>query len=506
VTHPRWRPLIVAAALLALAAAAKPVAAAPPQFLGENPIATKGGCTLCSAFQLGHSGGPNSYEAPSNGVLTRVSFYVGSLIEASDYVQARTFRRTGGSNATVISEGVKHPIFGLSAGLHTYFERIPIAAGDVLGGRFETTPNVNGTPHIFETASGSDQAGESASPGPDLGGSFTAFPISNRRVNVRALFEPDDDGDGYGDTSQDLCPGSPLATGACSGTLLGSDLQGPFAVIGLDCTFACLNVQLKTGGASTAAPFDGVIVRWRLLAAPSGTYRIRVLDPQGGTSYRIAGSSGAEAVTAPMFKEITVFPTRLPIAAGAYVGLTPPTFTIQGSKESAPGSAFIRINDGSDGAAVNLDGVSPVGKELLYDADIEPDADRDGFGDISQDSCPADGATQDACPQPPPAPVAPVDRGAKPFCGGKRATKVGTSAKDQLKGTKRADVIVGLGGDDTIRALAGNDQVCAGKGKDAVLGGPGRDRLLGEGGVDALRGGPGKDKLVGGPGKDLQRQ
>lgn len=137
---------MAAAAVLVLGAAAAPAAAAPPQFLGQNPIATKGGCTLCSAFQLGDSGS-NPYEAPSDGVLTRVSFYVGPVVEASDYVQARTFRRTGGSNATVISEGEKHSIFGLSEGLHTYFERIPIAAGDVLGGRFETTPTSTG-PHI----------------------------------------------------------------------------------------------------------------------------------------------------------------------------------------------------------------------------------------------------------------------------------------------------------------------------------------------------------------------
>jgi RTX calcium-binding nonapeptide repeat (4 copies) len=392
--------------------------------------------------------------------------------------------------------------------VHTYFERIPIAAGDVLGGRFETSPNVKGTPHIFETASASDQAGESAFPGPDLGGSFTATPISNRRVNMRATFEPDDDGDGYGDTSQDLCLGSPLGAGPCTGILFGSALQGLYNASGNKCTFACLRVQTVVAGTPTRAPFDGVVVRWRMLAAPAGSYRIRVLGPLAGSAnYSILGSSDAVSVSPAPFGTITTYETRVPIPAGGYVALLPPQFTTQPFREPPlPGSIYTQVNDGPEGSERDVDGISSVAAEPLYDADIEPDADRDGFGDVSQDSCPADGATQDACTQSP-VPVAPVDDfPERRSCGGKRATRVGTAGKDDLKGTKRADVIVALGGADTIRALAGNDLVCAGKGRDTVLGGPGKDRLLGEGGVDALRGGPGKDKLIGGPGKDLQRQ
>lgn len=502
-----WGRLIPAAVgMLALGGIAGPASAATPQLLGSNPVAiANGGCGAtapCTALQLANSSSPNSYEIPFAGVLTRTSFFVGPFTEVTDFAQARVFRRTGGLGATVVGEGAKHSLSGLAKGLHTFFERIPVSAGDVLGARFRSSAFIEATPHIFETGSASDEAGVVASPAdPGVGDPFTASLAGKNRVNVSAVLEPDADGDGYGDISQDLCPGSPVGVGACSGALMGSDLQGPFSAITNECNFPCMHVQLKAGGASTAAPFDGVIVRWRLLAAPSGSYRIRVLDPQGGSSYRVAGSSTAEAVTAPSFKEITVFPTRLPIAAGGYVGLVPPTLTIQAFKESAPGSSYTRIGDGSDGAAVNLSGGAQIGAELLYDADIEPDADHDGFGDVTQDVCPSAGSTQGVCSPPPPLPTNKV-----PTCRGKRATGIGTSGKDRLQGTKRADVIVGLAGDDTIKALAGNDLVCAGDGKDIVFGGPGKDRLIGEKGVDTLRGGPGKDKLVGGPGKDLQRQ
>ena len=494
------------AAVLALGMVPGIAVAASPQNLGHNPTSTEGGCTLCSAFQLGDSSSPNSYEAPSNGVLTKASFYIGPYTGgASEYVQARTFRRTGGSNATVISEGDKHFLSGLSAGLHTYFERIPIAAGDVLGGRFATTPFIDGTPYFFSTASASDQGGVSAFPGPDLGDSFTGTAVSNRRVNASAVFEADGDGDGYGDTSQDLCPGSPHATDACSGALFGSALQGPYLSVGHTCTYECLRIQTVVGGSPTAVPRDGVVVRWRLLAARPGSYRVRVLGPAGESNYTVLRSSAAESVPTSSFGTITTFPTRLPIPAGGYVALLPPTFTIQTFREPPlPGSMYVTTNDAPDGGGVALGGYFPLAGEPLYDADIEPDADHDGFGDVSQDSCATDSATQGACP--PPAAAAPISKKSTEHCGGKRATVIGTSGKDRLKGTPRADVIAGLAGDDVIKALGGNDLVCAGKGRDTVRGGPGRDQLLGEGGVDQLFGGPDRDKLVGGPGKDLQRQ
>jgi len=485
--------------------------AASTQTLGQVPASTAGGCTLCTAVQFATAGG-SSYLIPADGVLVRTGFYVGPTTEASDFAQARSFRKTGGANAMVTGEGVKHPLDGLDPGFHSFFERIPVTAGDVLGARFDSTPNINGTPATFTTPAPLDEAGTTAfSTDPEVGDAFATSAFGSLRVNVRALFESDEDHDGHGDASQDLCPGSAIAIAACSGSLFGSDLQGPFSQAGVDCTYDCLRVQLAVGGTSTAAPFDGVVVRWRLLAAPAGNYRVRVLSPTAGSSHEITISSASESVPDPgSSAQITTFATRLPIPAGGYVGLVPPKFTSQPFRDSIAGSAYTQANDGPDGSETNLGGFATLPRELLYNADIEPDADRDGFGDLTQDACPSDGDAQGACPPPPqqkPPPLPPdavVDEFAS--CGGKRATRVGTGGKDDLKGTRGADVIVALGGDDTIRALAGNDLVCAGRGRDTVLGGPGKDRLLGEGGVDTLSGGPGRDKLLGGAGKDLQRQ
>ena len=72
-------------------------------------------------------------------------------------------------------------------------------------------------------------------------------------------------------------------------------------------------------------------------------------------------------------------------------------------------------------------------------------------------------------------------------CGGKRATLVGTGAKDKLFGTPDADVIAGLGGGDLIKGKGGKDRLCGGKGKDRLNGGGKRDRCVGGGGDDVAK-------------------
>jgi uncharacterized delta-60 repeat protein len=92
--------------------------------------------------------------------------------------------------------------------------------------------------------------------------------------------------------------------------------------------------------------------------------------------------------------------------------------------------------------------------------------------------------------------------GSPPRCGGRRATIVGTSHGDHLRGTRRADVIAGLGGNDRISGLGGNDIICGGSGNDTISGGAGKDKLYGQNGKDKLSGGSGNDKLSGGAGND----
>lgn len=395
--------LIAACVVGALALGPVPASAADPQLLGQALASEFGGCQ-CVAVQLGTDvTSPTGYAIPSAGVITGTQFYIGEYTDgvSEEWVRAGTYRPAG-ANATETARGAKHPVNGLAKGLHEFLERIPVAAGDMLGARYQTSAFVEATPRARETGKVADEIGFFVGE-PSLGSPFAASPFASFRANVAAVLEADEDHDEYGDSSQDLCLGSPVGVGACSGTLFGSDLQGKRDFFGSCALFTdCLRVQTQLGGASTAAPFDGVVVRWRLLNGKTGNWAVKVLSPSGGSGYTVLRSSASEAVTAPAappFSRISTFSTRLPIPAGGYVGLLVPNGLTQGFQESPGGaSKFLQASDGGEGATIaggSLNGT------ILYDADIEPDADHDGYGDVTQDSCPSSSALHDgSCPVP----------------------------------------------------------------------------------------------------------
>jgi hypothetical protein len=401
--------LVLVLSATALTAQGSAVAFADSVFLGQvGHLGLSGSCVDCSAVQLTDtgpaSGVPESggYTAPFSGVLTYFGYRAGAEITTSpaDSVRPQVFSVLGGT-ATVSHQGVAHVIQPWpgapppSGGTRYFRDRVPVAAGELLGGRF-TVKNiaVNGdpTPPVFTTAAGGDKSAVGV-PGSSLGGSFTATPQSSLRVNLLATLEPDADQDGYGDISQDLCPGSPIGEGACSGALFGSRLQSEVEPDGF-CSGECLLLQKTIGGISQAAPFDGVVVRWRVLDADTGSYRVRTVSAsEPNEFYRVGPSSAVGNVVAsspirPMKKAITSFPTRIPIEAGGYVGLVYQASAHRSLGAGSSGATYQQLANAVPDGTVERGLISPFTGELLYDADIEPDADHDGFGDVTQDSCP----------------------------------------------------------------------------------------------------------------------
>ena len=83
----------------------------------------------------------------------------------------------------------------------------------------------------------------------------------------------------------------------------------------------------------------------------------------------------------------------------------------------------------------------------------------------------------------------PAAEQAQVSCLGTKATRVGTTKADVLRGTKGRDVIAALGGADRVYGLAGNDVLCGGAGNDVLDGGTGANRIAGGPGRDICRGG-----------------
>jgi hypothetical protein len=246
--------------------------------------------------------------------------------------------------------------------------------------------------------------------------------------------------------------------------------SGPYGVI----------TSWRFQGYSGGAPGTGRLFVWRPTAAPNQFIYVDSTRPEifvGGV--------------------VTTFATRLPVQVGDVLGMVAPEPCLLGVPGQPAGDQvryFLSPTEPPKGSTQTTTGRLSA-ERILIAANVEPDFDRDGFGDETQDQCPTSATTQGPSPQPPP-----------PTCKRRPATIVGTEGNDVRKGTSGKDVIVGLGGNDKLSGLAGNDLICGRAGKDTLRGGKGNDKLYGNAGKDTLKGGPGKDKLKGGRGKDKQVQ
>jgi hypothetical protein len=193
---------------------------------------------------------------------------------------------------------------------------------------------------------------------------------------------------------------------ASAAVTLGSDLVGSFGSPSPCDAVAppgCAAVYETLPGRPTAAPYDGVIVRWRVLAVgPAALFVARYTSDD--TVLRTATS---EFMNPASLSTAETFPTRLPIKTGERIGIMIDDSTqIEGRMvpgvdtdffESFPSTTASTPADTADGPA-----------EVAYNADVEPDADGDGYGDETQDGCPTSAATQSPCPISPATPPPPV--------------------------------------------------------------------------------------------------
>jgi hypothetical protein len=172
-------------------------------------------------------------------------------------------------------------------------------------------------------------------------------------------------------------------------TTVGSDLDPAKAATQSFCATPCtaFGGDGTTDAPSAVAPSDGVVVRWRVRSGSSATLALDALRSAGTDSYVSAATTDDQAVQAGT----TTIPVRLPVKAGDILGL------------DMNGGAKVAATATSTAVYVFNPPLFPgspnklPGRELLMNADIEPDVDGDGYGDETQDLCPGDPTRHTAC-------------------------------------------------------------------------------------------------------------
>jgi hypothetical protein len=200
---------VIVAAVFAVSAFASVSQASAATEFGSGCAANK--LEQATMVSVTHgAGSPLSATAPVSGVITEWKVNAALIkpgeeippeAEAIGHIYRQTldvFRPAGGSNYTLAAqaEGGNLNLTGVS----TYSSRIPVQAGDLLG---------LGGPIVFycQTEDPADTIGAvKATPAVGATAAFTT--VAGAQLPVVAKIEPDVDGDGYGDETQDKCPQS----------------------------------------------------------------------------------------------------------------------------------------------------------------------------------------------------------------------------------------------------------------------------------------------------------
>jgi hypothetical protein len=166
------------------------------------------------------------------------------------------------------------------------------------------------------------------------------------------------------------------------------------------------SIQLRSPGMQYAVPFSGVVTSWSYLAAGSpGQLALLVVKLIGeehtalpGYPYNkaIVQEVGESASVTPPPNLLSTFPTRIPVQAGDLIGLKPSSKG-QCWAEHRPEYEMAFGTAPGPGATANFSVREDNETQVDVSARLEPDADGDGYGDETQDQCPANASTQGPC-------------------------------------------------------------------------------------------------------------
>jgi hypothetical protein len=173
----------------------------------------------------------------------------------------------------------------------------------------------------------------------------------------------------------------------------------------LDCGAGTTFFQGTTGSPpGYAAASGGVVTSFTVMAGPAseGQVELRTAHEGPTNTFTITGASEAHALVPG---RLNSFLTRIAIRAGDVVALHLPAENLSVPCNYVSGDAgdVVRFRAGTFddpvGTVVATGGAAP-GVRLDLSARVEPDADGDGYGDLTQDACPTLPNSHDDCTPP----------------------------------------------------------------------------------------------------------
>ena len=151
---------------------------------------------------------------------------------------------------------------------------------------------------------------------------------------------------------------------------------------------------------SGGSPVDGVITKYRVRAKPYvaadpvlATPRVADITRQNPDMATARATASGQQVTLTANGEIEEHATRLPVSRGQHLALDGRNAQLT---YNASGDKFSFVFDAPMRGSEQRTSYQTRG-ELLVQASVEPDRDRDGFGDETQDKCPSQAATSGEC-------------------------------------------------------------------------------------------------------------
>ncbi len=188
-------------------------------------------------------------------------------------------------------------------------------------------------------------------------------------------------------------------TGGTSTTLGNATLKVTSAVYDPSNSRVFVQSADAPGQRSLEVPAGGgVITRWSSnlfrVQAGGGSFALNVVRPAGEGEFSVVAVD-SHTVPADATTNIVTFPVRIPVSGGERLAIATDAPVWQGSDYPYTGAkvAVVTTPPASVGQTItrayDWDGVL-----IAVEAVVEPDADRDQFGDVTQDVCPADASRQ----------------------------------------------------------------------------------------------------------------